>query len=611
MSTFPRFWPLAAFATVVPAQDPGAVPTWARDVAPIVYRACASCHRPGQPAPFPLLGFDDAWPRRAKVAEATASRTMPPWLMTHGRFADDRRLADSEIAVIQRWVAAGGPRGDQKEEPAAPQFASGWQLREPSLVVRVPVAVAVPAAGADVVRNLVVPVEVDRLRYVEAIEIRPGNRAVHHAVLGVDGTHESRRLDAADAEPGFAGMTLGGAGPPDGHFLGWTPGKTVRVSPNGQAWRLRPGDDFVLQLHLVPTGKAETVQPEIGLFFTDWPTTTTFVPLLLFSEAIDIAPGQRDFTLRDHLELPVPVTLHAIYPHAHYVCRTMRGTATLPGGEQRVLFGTDAWDFDWQDDYRFHRPIELPAGARIAIEYGYDNSEHNPNALRPLRAVRFGQASADEMGTLTLEVAVAPGDRARLEEASVARQLEKVPDAWNVLLQQARLLRSRGDVAAALPVLAKARTISPGSADIPVEQGLCAESQGRLDDAKRCYEEALRVEPGKGLAHLQLGVLMGRQGNGAVARRHFERALVALPNSAVVHNNFATACFHVDELEPAATHYRRAVALDPEYFNAWFNFGRVLARLGRKDEARTALQKAAALRPDDKQVLAELDALGR
>lgn len=595
------------------AQQPATTPTFASDVAPIVYRACSGCHRPGQPAPFSLLGFADVWKRRQQIVELTQRRQMPPWLMTHGAFVDDRRLSGEEIAVLRRWVDAGAPRGDEATEPPAPSFVTGWQLRQPDLIVRAPVALAVPASGPDLVRNLVIPLEVDRRRFVEAIEIRPGSRAVHHAVLAVDATRESRRLDAADAEPGFPGMTLGGGEPPDGHFLGWTPGKTARKSPPGQAWRLRPGDDFVLQLHLVPTGKPEVVQPEIGLFFTDEATTTTFVLLALFSEAIDIAPGVRDFTLRDHLDLPVPITIHAIYPHAHYVCRRMRGTATLPGGEQQVLFGIDAWDFDWQDDYRFATPVTLPAGTRIAIEYVYDNSEDNPNnPVRPPRHVRFGQASADEMGTLTLSVTIADrAQLARLDLASVERQLEKVPQAWNVLVQYARLLRERGDVPKALASLAKAQAISPGAADVRIEQAMCAEVERRLDDAKRLYAAALSLDPGRGLAHLQLGVLLGREGSAEAALAHFVQAVQALPNSPVAHNNLATANFQVGQLAGAATHYERAVALDPDYFAAWFNLGRVLARLGERDRARAALQRAAALRPAERQVAAELEALGR
>lgn len=605
-----RLAALAAwFGSAAAAQEP---PTFARDVAPIVHRACAPCHRPGQPAPFQLLTYADVFKKRSFVADVTARRYMPPWQPTAGDFVGDRRLGDAEIATLLRWVDAGAPRGDEAVEPAPPKFAGGWQLGEPDLVLTMPDELQVPADGPDLVRNFVVPAGVGRLRYVAALEIRPGNRAVHHAVLGVDRTAESRRRDERDAEPGFAGMSLGAAAPPDGHFLGWTPGKSVRRASPGMAWRLWPGDDLVLQLHAVPVGKPERVRPQIGLWFTDEPTRTVYDLVTLFSEAIDIAPGQRDFVLEDHLVLPVAVTLHALYPHAHYVCRRMRGNATLPGGEVRTLFAIDAWDFDWQDDYELREPMALPAGTRLAIDYRYDNSEHNPNnPLRPLRRVRFGQESADEMGTLTLSLTLRdPADRPALQRAIVDRELEKVPGAWNLLVRKARLERERGQLDAAALALARAREISPGAADVFVELGLLAEQRGRLDEAGAHYREALQLDPGLGIAHLQLGAIRGRAGDSAAALSHFTAAVAALPNSPLAHNNLATAYFAEGRLDRAELHYRRAVALDPDYFNAWFNLGRVLLGLRRMDDARAALERAAALRPDSAPVRELLQRLG-
>ena len=603
-----------AAAGLVRAQSTGATaPTFARDIAPIVYRSCTPCHRAGEVGPFVLLGYDDVWKKRKQIVEVTQQKLMPPWLPTHGEFVDDRRLTAKEIETLRRWVEDGAPRGDVSAEPPVPQFAKGWQLREPDLVVRAREAVAVPAAGADRIRNLVIPVDAGRLRFVEAVEIRTGSRAVHHAVLGTDASRESRRLDALDTEPGFPGMSLGGASPPDGHFLGWTPGKRVHKEAPGMAWRLWPGNDLVLQLHLVPTGKPETVQPEIGLWFTDVPVTIEPVLLMLFSELIDIAPGVADFVLRDHLDVPVPITVHAIYPHAHFVCRRMRSVATLPDKTERVLFEIGAWDFDWQDDYRYREPIVLPAGTRIAIEYVYDNSEGNPNnPRRPPQRVRFGQSSADEMGTLSLAVTTASrDDRRLLERAAVLRDLEKVPEAWNVWLRLARVERERGEVGPALTAAQQAQRLAPEQAAVWLESGICEEVAGRLEDATGHYEEALRLDAGLGMAHVQLGGILARGGRTEAAALHFEQALVTHPNLPLLHNNLATACFVLDRLGDAEKHFRRALELEPAYFNAQFNLGRVLLRAGRKDEARAALRKAAELRPGDRAVAEALSDLGR
>jgi Flp pilus assembly protein TadD len=587
------------------------VPTFARDIAPIVYGSCTPCHRPGTSAPFVLLGYDDVRKKRKQIVEVTQQKRMPPWLPVQGDFEDDRRLTPEAIELLRRWDEAGALRGEPADEPPVPQFAAGWQLREPDVVLRAP-EIAVPAAGPDQFRNLVIPVDAGRLRFVEAVEIRPGSRAVHHAILGTDPTRESRRLDALDAEPGFPGMSLGGGGPPDGHFVGWTPGKRVRRCAPGMAWRLWPGHDLVLQLHLTPTGKAETVRCEIGLHFTDVPTAIEPVILALFSEQIDIAPGVADFMLRDHVDVPVPVTVHAIYPHAHYTCRRMRGFATLPDRTQRVLFAIDAWDFDWQDDYRFREPIVLPAGTRIGIEYVYDNSEGNPNRPGPPRRVKFGQQSTDEMGTLTLTVTTQNRDqRLELERAATLRDLEKVGNAWNVWLRLAGVERERRDLPAAMAAARRARDLEPGLGQPWLELGMCHELSQQIDEAVRDYEQALARDPALGLAHAQLGTIDARAGRTEAAIARFEQALATHPNMPALHQNLATACFTLDRLALAETHYRRALELDPRYFNAQFGLGRVLAKVGKRDEARAALQRAEALRPGDAAVAQALRELER
>lgn len=588
-------------------------PTWSSDVAEIVYRSCTPCHRPGQPAPFSFLSYDDFFKRRSFAVEVIESGYMPPWQPTHGEFVGDRRMSVRDVATIKRWVESGAIRGDETREPKAPVFAVGWQLGEPDIVVRMPDVLNVPAASQDIVRNFVVPVDLERMRYVAAIEIRPGSRAVHHAVLAVDRTRRSRQRDARDNRPGFAGMTLGDASPPDGHFIGWTPGKSVRRNPDGMAWRLFPGDDLVLQVHAVPTGKQERVQPEIGIWFTETPTNSIYDLVMLFSEEIDIAPGTSDFVLRDHLVLPVATTLHSIYPHAHYVCRSMRGTATLPDGTERVLFAIDNWDFDWQDDYRFAQPILLPAGTALAIEYVYDNSEQNSNnPVRPVQRVQFGQDSADEMGTCTFSMTLGkPQDRAKLLMATTDRDLEKLPNAWNLLLQKGRLERELGNFVVAEKVVEQACQISPGAAAVWYELGMLSESMHKLQRAVQSYQQAIGIDPNHAMAHMQLGTLFGRSGNDAMALQHFRDAVRVLPNSSRAHNNYATANFAANKLGIAEVHYRRAVELQPNYFNAQFNLARVLLGLGRKQAARKELKRAAKIRPGEPAVDELLKQLGQ
>lgn len=567
----------------------------------MVHRACTVCHRAGEAAPFALVTFADAQKRRDLIVEMTQQRRMPPWLPTHGEFVGDRRLRGEEIELLRRWVEAGAPRGDVGKEPAPPVFATGWQLGQPDLVLTATDELVVEGGGGDVFRNLVMPVEFDGVKFVAAVEIRPGNRAVHHAVLAVDATRESRRLDALDAQPGFAGMVMGNAQPPDGTFLGWTPGKQVLPAKQGMAFRLFGGHDFVLQLHVQPTGKREVIRPQIGLYFTEHAPQVQAFPLVLWSDRIDIPAGEPDFALRDEFVLPVAATLHAIYPHAHYLGKRLRGVAILPNQDERVLLEIARWDFDWQDDYRFAAPVPLPAGSRLVMDYRYDNSAANEsNPKKPPVRVRFGQRSVDEMGTLTFSLTVADEEaRQELQRALLRHDLQKAPDAGNLWLQLAGLERERGDFDAAFAAIAKADSLLPEQGDVQAEWGLCHERAGRIDEARRRYRLALQRDPTQGLAHAQLGTLLARGGETAKAKEHFQRALAAMPNSASLHHNFATASFSEGDLLTAADHYRRAVQIDPGYVSAWLLLARVLLERGDHDGARAACARAATLAPDN------------
>lgn len=382
--------------------------TFTRDVAPILFENCAACHGPRGPGPFSVLSFEEVRARADLIAKYTASRYMPPWLPSPGyrELAGTRRLDSAEIAMIQAWVAAGAPRGDPADLPPAPEFTSAWALGEPDLVVEMP-AYSVPAEGRDLYRNLVASVPGDMRRYVRAVDLRPGNRGVvHHARLMVDSTTSSRELDASDPEPGFDGMELmSNANNPPGHFVGWTPGRVPQAGYEHLAWALEPGSDLVLQLHLRPSGRPETVRARVGLYLADEPPSRTAVLVLLGTEVIDIPAGASNYVVRDSFTLPVSVDVLSVYPHAHYLGKTMEGFARLPDGRTEHLLHIDDWDFDWQDQYRFAEPLTLPAGTVLGMRFTYDNSVANPqNPNDPPVRVTYGSSSTDEMASLIIQV---------------------------------------------------------------------------------------------------------------------------------------------------------------------------------------------------------------
>jgi hypothetical protein len=393
--------PLALLFAVVHSRAGGV--TFSRDVAPILYQHCASCHRPGQVAPFSLLTYADAAKRATLIATVTASRYMPPWEPEpgYGHFQGARRMGDAEIATLRQWAAAGAPEGNPAELPPAPDFPEGWQLGTPDVTLRMPQPFAVAADGPDQYQCFVIPLRLTEDKYIRAIEFRPEARSVvHHALFLLDAGHiAARRMGATYpcfGTPGFL---------PSGALGGWTPGMQPARMPEGLQMILHKGSDLVMQIHYHPTGKPETDQSELGLYFTDKPPTKWVADIALVSNHIDIPAGERAYQVRDHFETPVDVEVVGIIPHAHYICKDMKGWAILPDGRKKWLIWIRDWNFNWQEQYRYAVPMKLPAGTRFEMEFTYDNSEANPrNPNHPPKRVVWGPATTDEMAGLHVQV---------------------------------------------------------------------------------------------------------------------------------------------------------------------------------------------------------------
>ncbi len=383
--------------------------TFSQHVAPILWKNCAGCHRPGEVAPFALLTYRDAAKRAEFLRQVVESRRMPPWKPEpgFGTFFDSHHLTDREIATLGEWADAGAPEGDPADLPARPQFSDGWQLGTPDLVVRMPEAYAVPAAGADLYRALVMPIPLERDRTVVAVEFRPGNRkVVHHARMFVDETDDSRRRDAADPGPGFfSGFGVGGVDIPHPSLGAWTPGMTPRLPPEGAGMVVKARSDLVVMVHYHPIGRPEVDQSSVGLHFREGPPKRALAGVVLSTPKIDIPAGRSRHTIRLRTTIGADAHAYGITPHAHNLLREIAVTATLPDGSVRPLLWIRDWDFAWQDQYRFARPLKLPKGTRIDLVAHFDNSEANPrNPFQPPQRVRFGPASTDEMLACHIEL---------------------------------------------------------------------------------------------------------------------------------------------------------------------------------------------------------------
>ena len=524
------------------------IPTFARDIAPIVYTKCAPCHHPGDAAPFSLLTYQDVKKRAAQIAAATQARYMPPGLPEHGYgdFEGDRSLTGEQIKAIQDWVRAGAPEGPLNDIPAMPSFNPDWQLGQPDLVLDAQSSVDLPASGRDIYWNVIFTPNLTTRRWVRAIEIRPGiPRVVHHANLIVDRTGSAHRQEIAPGK-GFPGMDLvidRSPFDPEGNFLFWKPGSPPHVEPDGFAWRLDPGDELVLNIHLQPSGKVEHVKPSIGLYFTDKPATKFPVLVQLEDDQdLDIPAGARDFVISDQLRLPMDADVLAVYPHAHYLGKLLEAWAILPDGSKKWLIRIPSWDTNWQAVYYYREPVFLPADSVIHMRYHYDNSSDNPrNPNDPPIRVRAGNRATDEMGHLWLQILPrGPGDRRReLQEAVIRHRLQKNPEDAVAHMNLGAILLSRLDPQSAVTELRAAVRLDPNQPEALNMLGLALATLHRNIEAIPEFEKALRVRPDYASARFNLATSLAKTGKLDEAIANIRQVLADNPNDVYAKNRLA------------------------------------------------------------------------
>jgi Tfp pilus assembly protein PilF len=550
--------------------------TFAHDIAPIIFENCARCHRPGEAAPFPLLTYEDVKKHATQIAAVTRARIMPPWLPAAQplKFQDVTRLSDQQIATLSKWADEGAPEGNPRDLPPRPEFVEGWQLGQPDLVLEARKAFLLPASGSDMYWNFIFPLPIDGTRWMKAIEIRPGEKQfIHHANVLVDRLENSRQREETPGA-GFPGMEIkieSETFDPDSHFLFWKPGSVPYVEPKGLALRLDKGTDLVLNVHMQPSGTAESIRPTIGIYFTDDPATK--FPMLLQLEndgKLDIPPGDRNFVVTDQLTLPVDVDLLAVYPHAHYLGKDLLATATLPNGSTDTLIHIPNWDMDWQAVFRYQQPVFLPKGTTVHMHYVYDNSEDNAmNPNHPPVRVRGGNRARDEMAHLWLQVlpvnfdAKAGDPRMLLQEALSRHNIRK----------------------------------DPGDFPSHYNLGAVLEAQGKVDEAITEYRAALHIRVQDPTANNALGTALIAKGEPELAIPYLRTATESSPNDFDAHYNLAQALAATEDFPAAADEFATAVRLRPDDANAHANFGSALAELGKFPEAKAQFERALEINP--------------
>ena len=398
-------------------------PTFAEDVAPIFYRNCTSCHRPGGQGPFSLLDYDSATRKLGKMKALVRSGRMPPWQAAgpRGVFRNDRRLTEQEKDLIIRWLDSGAKPGDMSKLPPRPRYSESWEIGTPDLLVSMPEEFAVPASGTVEYMYFEIPTNLTEEKWVQAIEIMPGAREVVHHVLvyakvppSPDTTAPTpaavpagtprpqplfirNREHAIPRDPPRKDSTH----PPPrqlGALIASTaPGTNVVTFPAGTALRLRPGTVLTFQMHYTAHGHEMKDRTSVGFRFASGTPDEEIHAAAFTNGSFTIPAGARDYAVPAEIGVSQPVKIWGLLPHTH-----LRGTRWLytlvkPDSSTEVVLDVPRYDFNWQTYYLFEKPLEIPAGGKLTSMAWYDNSTSNKDNPDPSVEVKWGDQTWEEM----------------------------------------------------------------------------------------------------------------------------------------------------------------------------------------------------------------------
>ena len=428
---------LAMSGTALEAGQPTQVagPTFTKDVAPIVFAKCAGCHRPGEVAPMPLLTYNEVRPWAKAIRGKVIAREMPPWGADArwGVFANNASLTTEQIAAVVAWVDAGAPKGNDADLPPRPSFSAGWVNGTPDYVFEMPKPYAVPPEGELNPLFFWVPVPFQEDRFARLLEFRPGNRSiVHHGTNHVGDLPKGARLDPAGELIFADGTRENGSTPqrrPGGPanlslLINYVPGRAaLPVHSAGIAWRIPAGQHVRFNLHYQPSGRPETDQSRLGVWFsrdrdvqelykmkvgTALPTAGDQAQFYHVEGAPasqregdwpPLAPFAERYTVMGVTPVIEPVTVYGYAPHMHLRGKAMRWFITFPDGRTETLLNIPDYDFNWQFFYELKEPLRVPAGSTITNVAQYDNSPKNRYNPAPDRPVFWSEQSWDEMYT--------------------------------------------------------------------------------------------------------------------------------------------------------------------------------------------------------------------
>lgn len=411
---FRRDWVLLPFVlsalSVFGVQPRSAKPTYSKDIAPILNKRCVSCHSESRIAPFSLVGYENARQKAATIARVTTIGYMPPWKAkpNYGEFRDVASLSAKEKDLLAKWAAAGAPEGNPSEAPPVPKFTPGWRLGKPDMTISPEKATTIPSEGVDFYRDYLIDPHITKPTWVRAVDFYPSQKGtVHHVIpslISKEDAEKLRKIKFDHPEDNSWNQETADSIDPVNTLGFWSTGAPPFQSPDGTAFLMNPGEQIKLDMHYKSTGRPETEQTKVGLYFLKEPPKQEMKVKSMSSNGIYLEPGQRDvrvFAVGGKTSFPT--TLYAVWPHMHYLGRTFKAWVKFPGGYSKPLVCIADWDPDWQLLYYLKTPMEIPEGSRFYVSGTYDNSDRNPrNPNSPPRVIEGGPSSKDEMLFLEL-----------------------------------------------------------------------------------------------------------------------------------------------------------------------------------------------------------------
>ena len=392
-----------------PARAKAAVPTFTKDVAPILFKNCTQCHRPGEIAPMSLLTYEDARPYAQAMKDEIGEGHMPPWHADApaGTFENERRLTDAEKKTIFDWVDGGAPKGSDKDLPKVPVYPDGWQMGKPDLILEMAEAFKVPAEGTIAYQYFYIPTNFTEAKYVQSIEARPGDRAVvHHVLINYMAKPDMTRTGVfrPNAELQRPVRPVLGENMPrreqgmPARLIGtYAPGTQPQVFRPGTALRLEPGGVIELQMHYTTAGKPTTDRTKIGLIFSKDPAPREIRAAAFFNTTLTLPAGSPNTTVPMDAEFLQDATVYGLLPHTHLRGKAWDYKLVLPDGTSKTLLSVPMYDFNWQTYYMFKEPVQVPKGAKIVSTAIYDNSSANKSNPDPKVDVKWGDQTWEEM----------------------------------------------------------------------------------------------------------------------------------------------------------------------------------------------------------------------